>query len=124
MNKRKFVIHYSLLTTCVTLVLGGVCFMQSSFLAVAEDEKKKSAQVESLKKIVKTDAEWRKILTPEQYRVVRRQGTERAFTGVYWNNKAKGIYHCVACDLPLFSSDTKYKSVSYTHLTLPTILLV
>ena len=66
--------------------------------------------MESLKKIVKPDTEWRKMLTPEQYRVVRRQGTERAFTGTYWNNKANGMYHCVACDLPLFSSDTKYKS--------------
>lgn len=110
MKKRKSIIQCSLLTTCVTLVLAGVCFIHSSFWAVAEDEKKNFAQVESLKKIVKPDSEWRKMLTPEQYRVVRRQGTERAFTGTYWNNKAKGIYHCVACDLPLFSSDTKYKS--------------
>ena len=110
MKKTKSIIQCSLLTTCVTLVLAGVCLIQSSFRAVAEDAKKKTAQVETLKKIVKPDAEWRKILTPEQYRVVRRQGTERAFTGLYWNNKAKGMYHCVACDLPLFSSDTKYKS--------------
>ena len=110
MKKRQSIIQCSLLTTCATLVLAGVCFIQSSFWAVADDEKKQATQVESLKKIVKPDTEWRKLLTPEQYRVVRRQGTERAFTGTYWNNKAKGMYHCVACDLPLFSSDTKYKS--------------
>ena len=61
-------------------------------------------------KIVKTDAEWRKQLTPEQYEVVRRKGTERAFTGKYWNTKKAGTYHCVGCGLELFRSDEKYDS--------------
>ncbi|MDH3584746.1 MAG: peptide-methionine (R)-S-oxide reductase MsrB [Phycisphaerae bacterium] len=61
-------------------------------------------------KIVKTDAEWRKTLTPEQYQVCRRAGTERAFTGEYWNDKTPGVYHCVACDQPLFDAKTKYRS--------------
>jgi len=60
--------------------------------------------------VVKTDAEWQKALTPEQYRVLRKKGTEIAFTGKYWNNHAKGIYRCAACGLPLFSSDTKFES--------------
>ena len=61
-------------------------------------------------KIVKSEEEWKKILTKEQYYVLREQGTEYAFTGEYWNNKEKGIYKCSACELPLFASDTKFKS--------------
>jgi len=61
-------------------------------------------------KVKKSDAEWKKILTPEQYNVTREAGTERAFTGKYWNNHAKGVYRCVACGTELFSSDTKFES--------------
>ncbi len=61
-------------------------------------------------KIVKTEAEWKTQLTEEQYYVTREHGTERAFTGKYWDNKAKGDYNCICCDLPLFDSETKFKS--------------
>src|SRR5580704_10574694 len=61
-------------------------------------------------KIVKTDSEWKKLLTPEQYDVLREEGTERAFTGQYWDNHAKGKYVCAACGLELFTSDTKFES--------------
>ena len=60
--------------------------------------------------VEKSDAEWRKLLTPEQYRVTRLKGTERPFTGKYWDLKEEGIYNCVGCGLPLFSSETKYDS--------------
>jgi len=60
--------------------------------------------------VVKSDAEWRKLLTAEQYRVLRTEGTEIAFTGRYWNHHAKGTYVCAACGLPLFASSTKYDS--------------
>jgi peptide-methionine (R)-S-oxide reductase len=61
-------------------------------------------------KIIKTDEEWRKQLTPEQYHVTRQAGTEPAFTGKYWKTKDKGTYVCVACGQELFNSDTKFDS--------------
>lgn len=62
--------------------------------------------------VSKTEAEWRAQLTPEQYRVAREQGTERAFTGAYWNEKTPGKYLCVCCGEELFDSETKYDSGS------------
>ena len=61
-------------------------------------------------KVVKSEEEWKKLLTPDQFEVARRKGTERAFTGATWNNHEKGIYRCVACGLALYSSETKYES--------------
>jgi len=64
----------------------------------------------TMEKIVKSDEEWKKHLTPLQFEVTRRKGTERAFTGEYWNNHEKGIYKCVCCGTDLFSSEAKYES--------------
>ena len=61
-------------------------------------------------KVTKTDAEWRKSLTPEQFDVARNKGTERAFTGAYWDNHDKGVYRCICCDAELFRSDEKFES--------------
>jgi peptide-methionine (R)-S-oxide reductase len=60
--------------------------------------------------VVKTDEEWRKILTPEQYRVTRQKSTECAFTGKFWNFHGKGLFRCVCCSAPLFRSDAKFES--------------
>ncbi|GAB3900555.1 peptide-methionine (R)-S-oxide reductase MsrB [Larkinella knui] len=62
------------------------------------------------RKVVKTNAEWKKILTPQQYNVLREQGTERPFTSPLVDNHEKGIFKCAACKTPLFSSDTKFES--------------
>jgi peptide-methionine (R)-S-oxide reductase len=61
-------------------------------------------------KVVKSDEQWRQELSAEEYRVARKAGTERAFTGRYWDEKAKGTYNCICCGAPLFSSETKYES--------------
>ncbi len=94
-----------------------LCVTVSALLASGADaaEEKRSANTstnmpDKLEPITRTDAEWRKQLTPEQYKITRQKGTERAFTGAYWNNHQTGVYHCVACDLPLYSSETKFES--------------
>jgi peptide-methionine (R)-S-oxide reductase len=61
-------------------------------------------------KVVKTDRQWRQQLTDLEYKVTRKKGTERAYSGKYWNNKEEGVYTCKCCDQPLFNSKTKFKS--------------
>ncbi len=102
------------------MVLLGVAVVCGGLSVNAEQKVVGSAQIKlySVKqkgyimseKVIKTDAEWNKILTTEQYDVTRKKGTERAFTGKYWNNHEKGIYRCICCGNDLFSSDTKYES--------------
>jgi peptide-methionine (R)-S-oxide reductase len=81
--------------------------------AVAEvDKKAGAAAAAQTKKVEKSEAEWRAELTPEQYYVLRQKGTERAFTGALYNNHTDGLYHCAACNAPLFKSETKFESGS------------
>lgn len=95
--------RYGVLLLLPLLVLGG--------LAAGEPEPGHShGEGTKVYAVQKTDAEWKQQLTPEQYRVLRKQGTERAFTGKYWDLKAAGTYHCAACGQPLFSSETKFDS--------------
>ena len=90
------------------LYIIGICATMISLVscgAVGVSEKE-----DSMNKIVKTDAEWHEVLTDEQFHVTRRAGTERAFSGKYWNHKGKGIYACVCCGSELFRSDAKFDS--------------
>ena len=84
----------------------------SQIAATAASDSIVPAQYESgkLVKVEKTDAEWRKLLSPEAYQVLRKEGTERAFTGSLWNNHERGTFVCAGCGLPLFSSATKFES--------------
>lgn len=62
------------------------------------------------RKVNKTEQDWKRELTPEQFTVARKKGTERPYTGAYWNNHEKGIYQCICCGNDLFSSETKFES--------------
>ena len=82
-----------------------------SLSACAQNQSKTTAAVPTgTYPVTKTDAEWKKILTPAQYNILREKGTEQAFTGAYYDNHEKGTYYCAACHQELFSSDTKFES--------------
>jgi peptide-methionine (R)-S-oxide reductase len=88
-----------------------VCADASQAIAIAEfSASGRKLGTVRMEKIVKTDAEWKKLLTPEQYDVARHAGTEPAFTGDTWNNHADGLYRCVCCGTALFDSKTKFES--------------
>ena len=105
-------------TSLVLLLLTCFCAESVGQSAAARARKKQrrqnnqqtTQQEPSLKKITKTPEEWKKQLTPMQFYVARQQGTERSFSGKYWDFKKDGIYICVCCQLPLFDSKTKFKS--------------
>src|SRR5579862_3937875 len=73
-------------------------------------EMRPTYMTEKMEKVQKSESQWREQLSPEQYHVTREAGTERAFTGKYWNTHDKGTYHCVCCGEPLFESSTKFDS--------------
>jgi methionine-R-sulfoxide reductase len=74
------------------------------------DDKGLPGPLVSTPKVVKTDEEWRKQLTPDQYKIARNKGTEPAFCGAFYDNHKPGVYYCVCCGLPLFTSETKFDS--------------
>jgi peptide-methionine (R)-S-oxide reductase len=93
-----------------SLALAGTTGKSRTVRIVDFDAAGKRTGVEDVEKIVKTDDEWRKQLTPEQFEVTRKEGTERAFTGKYAETHDDGLYHCVCCSTPLFDSKTKFDS--------------
>jgi peptide-methionine (R)-S-oxide reductase len=84
--------------------------MRHLWNSFARDEESVMTQDISKDKITKSEAEWRTELTPEQFQVTRKHGTEQAFTGPNWDQKKPGLYSCVCCGAPLFQSETKYDS--------------
>jgi peptide-methionine (R)-S-oxide reductase len=96
------------MTLLIALALTGALAFAAAKAPVPGSDKKGSKEV--IEKIVKTDDEWKKILTPEQYNVLRKEGTERAFTSPLNNIHQKGVFVCAACGLTLFSADQKFDS--------------
>lgn len=88
-----------------------VFFIAISTISVYAKTNKNEIKIEHKKySVIKTEEEWKKILPPQSYYVLREKGTERAFTGKYHDNHKKGTYYCLACNTPLFSSTTKFES--------------
>ncbi len=107
MSRRLALLYLFFFTTAAFFLLAGPA---RSAAPEAADQTGGTAMTED--KVIKTDEEWKAILTPEQYHVTREAGTERAFTGEYYNHHEEGIYRCVCCGNPLFSSDAKFDSGS------------
>jgi methionine-R-sulfoxide reductase len=99
----------SILAGC--LLLGAFCLAQApNQPPKAKGKDGKKMESKKVEKVVKTDEEWAQVLTPAQFQVMRKKGTERAFTGEYWDNHEKGVYVCAGCAQELFSSKTKFDS--------------
>ncbi|HVF61013.1 MAG TPA: peptide-methionine (R)-S-oxide reductase MsrB [Thermoanaerobaculia bacterium] len=95
---------------CLVVVVAGAALYAAPRKTAAKGRPTVNEKTATIQKVEKTDAEWKEQLTPEQYSVLRKQGTERAFTGKYHDHHEKGTYVCAACGLPLFSSVTKFES--------------
>jgi peptide-methionine (R)-S-oxide reductase len=90
----------------LSFLLLAICLFSCNSFS-QKNQKKQDCKIE---KITKTEAEWKKQLSPIQFNVTRQAGTERAFSGEYWDNHDKGTYKCIGCDLDLFASETKFES--------------
>jgi peptide-methionine (R)-S-oxide reductase len=110
MNPRRNGWWAALLLIPLVVIASGAGEKKASGEPKAADQAQPAHAPSAPAKITKTEEEWKKQLTPEQFHVLREKGTERAFTGKYWNNHEAGTYRCAACGQPLFSSDTKYDS--------------
>jgi peptide-methionine (R)-S-oxide reductase len=94
-----------------TIIISTLLLIQFGCNAQNQTQQKTEKTVEIKdNNMKKTEEDWKKILTPEQYRILREKGTERAFSGSYWNHHEVGIYKCAGCQSPLFLSDTKFDS--------------
>lgn len=100
----------TLIVSILTLSLVTMSCAQTPVTTSSKENTMKNIIDTSYDKVEKTEKEWKEQLTEMQFYVAREAGTERAFTGEYWNNKEEGLYTCRCCDAPLFNSETKYKS--------------
>jgi len=101
--KRKIILVLTIL-----VVLTAYLSLKPAFKQQSKEEKSAKGEKIMIEKVEKTDKEWKEILTPEQYRIMRKRGTEIAFSGKYNDHYEKGVYKCAGCGTPLFSSETKY----------------
>ena len=102
MNRRNFITS--------ALAFGGLAALSAQGLALTTNDKGHRAKVDSVGRLVRTDEEWRRLLTPEQYEVTRRAGTEAPYSSPLNDEHGRGTFLCVCCDLPLFSSKAKFDS--------------
>jgi peptide-methionine (R)-S-oxide reductase len=109
-NRRKQRIRIVKTLLQITALLAALGVVGWGCFGGAHPAASQARDAKPIAKITKTDAEWRKLLTPEQYNVLREKGTERAFTGAYWDNHRAGKYLCAGCGLELFASKTKFES--------------
>src|SRR5687767_12165333 len=111
MNRRYFI--STGLALVAVAVLGGHPFASASYLPDSISLRNANHQdpgTKGIRKVIKTDEEWKRILTPEQFRVTRQKGTEPPYSSPLADNHERGVFHCVACGLPLFSSKNKFDS--------------
>jgi peptide-methionine (R)-S-oxide reductase len=104
--------HLSLLVAVLALVI--LAATSTALLQTATSQANYGSGMQKKgdmpRRVVKTEEEWRRLLTPEQFYVMRQKGTEKPYTGEYWDHHEKGVYHCAACGNPLFRSSTKFDS--------------
>ena len=113
LDRRFFIKKLSIFTLVMGLpawAWGGLNYRFTGTLEHGSPESANTKELDVSEKVTKSNEEWRRILTPEQFRITRQKGTEPPFSGEYNNFKGKGIYHCVCCDNELFSSETKFDS--------------
>jgi peptide-methionine (R)-S-oxide reductase len=110
-------VQYALLfAACLWIGLLGACSQteagpgHEAGVSESVDLLEKRGNADMVEKVIKSDKEWRETLTPEQYRITRKKGTEKAFSGKYHDSKGHGVYRCVSCGLDLFDSETKFDS--------------
>jgi peptide-methionine (R)-S-oxide reductase len=109
MNTNQTIIAFVLLAA-VAVAVGVFVFRYPVGVPMRTTIQEREGKPYDGKKVVKTDEEWKALLTPEQYRVTRDRGTERSCSGAFWNSKQDGVYVCVCCGQPLFDSGTKFDS--------------